>query len=64
MVKATEDLVLHRMALISSANLTEYSMSLNMELGLLVKGGNLPRELASHLLSLIVGRILTQCVAD
>jgi len=52
------------MALISSANLTEYAMSLNMELGLLVKGGNLPRELASHLLSLIVGHILTQCVAD
>lgn len=48
-------------AFISSANLTEYAMSLNMELGLLVKGGNLPRALSAHLRSLIQGRILTQC---
>ena len=33
-------------ALISSANLTEYAMNLNMELGLMVKGGDLPSSLA------------------
>jgi len=31
--------------LISSANLTEHAMSLNMELGLLITGGELPRKL-------------------
>jgi phosphatidylserine/phosphatidylglycerophosphate/cardiolipin synthase-like enzyme len=32
-------------ALISSANLTEHAMSLNMELGLLITGGDLPHKL-------------------
>ena len=40
-------------ALISSANLTEYAMNLNMELGLLVRGGDVPQALAQHLRSLI-----------
>ena len=39
--------------LISSANLTEYAMSLNMELGLLVRGGALPGQVAAHLTQLI-----------
>ncbi|MBN8595645.1 MAG: DISARM system phospholipase D-like protein DrmC [Anaerolineae bacterium] len=30
--------------LVSSANLTEYAMSLNIELGLLVRGGDLPQK--------------------
>lgn len=34
--------VVRAIAFISSANLTEYALSLNMELGILVKGGNLP----------------------
>ena len=46
-------------ALISSANLTEHAMNLNMELGLLVRGGDLPRSLAGHLRSLIQSRVLT-----
>ena len=50
-------------AFISSANLTEYALSLNMELGMLVKGGSLPRELAAHLRGLIQGRILVRCAA-
>ena len=40
-------------ALVSSANLTEYAMNLNMELGLLVTGGDVPRTLAQHLRSLV-----------
>lgn len=51
------------MAFISSANLTEYALRLNMELGMLVKGGSLPRELAAHLRGLIQGRILVRCAA-
>jgi phosphatidylserine/phosphatidylglycerophosphate/cardiolipin synthase-like enzyme len=47
-----------RLALISSANLTEFAMTLNMELGVLTRGGDLPRALAGHLNALIVHRIL------
>jgi phosphatidylserine/phosphatidylglycerophosphate/cardiolipin synthase-like enzyme len=45
-------------ALISSANLTEYAMNLNMELGLLVKGGDVPGGLDAHLRALIQGRVV------
>ena len=45
-------------ALISSANLTDYAMNLNMELGLMVKGGDAPRALAQHLRSLIQSGVL------
>ncbi|MGA9780151.1 MAG: DISARM system phospholipase D-like protein DrmC [Verrucomicrobiia bacterium] len=48
-------------ALISSANLTEYAMNLNMELGLMARGGDLPRSLAQHLRSLIQSRVLARC---
>jgi len=51
-------------ALISSANLTEYAMNLNMELGLLVKGGNVPRDLDAHLRSLIQNRVVVPCKID
>lgn len=47
-------------ALVSSANLTESAMTLNMELGLLVKGGELPRALAAHMRSLISSGLLVQ----
>ena len=45
-------------ALISSANLTAHAMNLNMELGLLVRGGGLPHSLAAHMRSLIQGGVL------
>jgi len=48
-------------ALISSANLTEHAMNLNMELGLLVRGGELPLSLAGHLRSLMRNGILVSC---
>jgi len=47
--------------LISSANLTEHAMNLNMELGLLIRGGELSRSLAGHLRSLIQNGILVPC---
>ena len=39
--------------LVSSANLTEYALSLNMELGLLVRSGDLPARVTTHLDRLI-----------
>ena len=37
-----------RTLLISSANLTEYAMNLNMELGVLIQGGTLPGQVEGH----------------
>jgi phosphatidylserine/phosphatidylglycerophosphate/cardiolipin synthase-like enzyme len=51
-------------ALISSANLTEHAMNLNMELGLLIRGGDLPRNLHRHLISLIQNGTLTKAGVD
>lgn len=45
-------------ALISSANLTGHALNLNMELGLLVRGGDIPRDLARHLCSMIKDGLL------
>jgi phosphatidylserine/phosphatidylglycerophosphate/cardiolipin synthase-like enzyme len=42
-----------REMLISSANLTEYAMTLNMEMGLLVRGGDLPAQVEAHLVRLV-----------
>ena len=39
--------------LVSSANLTEYAMTLNMELGVLVCGGAMPGQVEKHLCKLI-----------
>lgn len=39
--------------LVSSANLTEHAMSLNMELGLLVDGGEVPGRVGAHLRGLV-----------
>lgn len=45
---------------ISSANLTEYAMNLNMEMGLLVSGGDLPGLVEEHFENLISNRILSE----
>lgn len=50
-----------RMLFVSSANLTEYAMTLNMELGVLVKGGPLPQNVESHFRRLIQDGILRSC---
>jgi phosphatidylserine/phosphatidylglycerophosphate/cardiolipin synthase-like enzyme len=39
--------------LVSSANLTEYAMTLNMEMGVLVHGGPLPAQVDRHLAQLV-----------
>lgn len=48
-VAVTDDKAL----LISSANLTEYAMTLNMEMGILIRGGELPARVEAHFAKLI-----------
>jgi phosphatidylserine/phosphatidylglycerophosphate/cardiolipin synthase-like enzyme len=45
------------LAFITSANLTSAAMERNIELGIFIRGGNLPSELHKHLDSLIVAGI-------
>lgn len=45
---------------ISSANLTDYAMNLNMEMGTLIRGGPLPQLVAAHFARLIEGGVLRQ----
>jgi cardiolipin synthase len=45
-------------ALVGSANLTGQALSQNMELGLLVEGGEVPRRLDAHFRSLIAAEVL------
>lgn len=47
-----------RLLLVSSANLTEHAMSLNMELGLLVDGGEVPSRVGAHLRGLMEEGVL------
>jgi phosphatidylserine/phosphatidylglycerophosphate/cardiolipin synthase-like enzyme len=44
--------------LLSSANLTEYALHLNMEMGVLVQGGVVPRQVHQHFLRLLQQRII------
>ena len=50
-------------ALVSSANLTGYAFTLNMELGILIRGGEVPRQIAHHLRYLIEVGTLALCSA-
>ena len=43
---------------VSSANLTAYAMSINMELGVLIQGGSLPGRVAAHFSDLILEGVL------
>jgi len=52
------------MAFISSANLTEYALSINMELGLLVRGGLLPKEIRDHFRKLTNEGILVKITSN
>ncbi|QDV35689.1 DISARM system phospholipase D-like protein DrmC [Tautonia plasticadhaerens] len=49
-----------RWLFLSSANLTEYAFTINMELGLLVTGGNLPGQVEAHFDRLIESGILVK----
>lgn len=46
--------------LVSSANLTEYALTKNIEMGLLVEGGEVPRRVDAHWRSLIERGVLHQ----
>jgi phosphatidylserine/phosphatidylglycerophosphate/cardiolipin synthase-like enzyme len=43
---------------ISSANLTGHALNLNMELGVLIRGGEVPRRVGEHLEELIQAKVL------
>lgn len=45
---------------ISSANLTEYALNLNMELGVLIRGGDLPGRVVEHLRRLVDESVLVR----
>jgi cardiolipin synthase len=47
-------------AFITSANLTKAAMELNMELGVLLKGGSVPTKLDQHLYALIITGIIKE----
>lgn len=49
-----------RWLFLSSANLTEYAFTLNMELGLLVTGGDLPEQVENHFDRMIQKRVLAR----
>jgi phosphatidylserine/phosphatidylglycerophosphate/cardiolipin synthase-like enzyme len=44
--------------LISSANLTEFALNMNMELGVRVRGGDLPNRVVEHLRRLMQYQVL------
>lgn len=46
--------------LLSSANLTHYALNLNMELGVLIRGGKLPQQVAAHFQCLIEQGVLVR----
>ena len=47
-----------RWLFLSSANLTEYAFTINMELGVLVTGGSLPGQVQEHFDRLIANNLL------
>lgn len=49
-----------RMCFITSANLTGHAMEKNMEAGVLLSGGNVPRLLAQHLQALVETRVVAE----
>lgn len=55
-VHAKVAVVDERVALVSSANLTGYAMAQNMEAGVLITGGSVPRDLSRHLQALVETR--------
>jgi phosphatidylserine/phosphatidylglycerophosphate/cardiolipin synthase-like enzyme len=50
-------------AFISSANLTAYAMEMNMELGVVIHGGDVPARIAQHFARLIVEGVLQPWIA-
>lgn len=50
-----------RIAFITSANLTSAAMERNMELGVLIRGGNTPLRLHDHLNALVSTSVISRC---
>jgi phosphatidylserine/phosphatidylglycerophosphate/cardiolipin synthase-like enzyme len=50
-----------RVLLVSSANLTDHALRLNIELGVLIRGGEHPGRLAQHLNQLVATGVLRPC---
>lgn len=48
---------------VSSANLTEYALNLNMELGVLIRGGPAPKQAARNVADLIQRSVLQRVSA-
>jgi phosphatidylserine/phosphatidylglycerophosphate/cardiolipin synthase-like enzyme len=51
-----------RLMLLTSANLTQHALTLNMELGTLVRGGDQPRLVSRHFAALIDAGVLVRAV--
>jgi len=49
-----------RWLFLSSANLTEYAFTINMELGVLVTGGKLPGQVQDHFDGMICAGLFAQ----
>jgi phosphatidylserine/phosphatidylglycerophosphate/cardiolipin synthase-like enzyme len=49
---------------LTSANLTEYAMELNIEMGVLIQGGELPIQLVRHFEALITSGVLTRAKVE
>src|SRR5262249_37704373 len=49
-----------KVCFVTSANLTGHAMEKNMELGVLVRGGALPRDLHRHLDALVTTHVITR----
>lgn len=49
-----------KMCFITSANLTGHAMEKNMEVGVLVRGGHLPKQLVEHLYALVATRVIKE----
>ncbi|HEX6290937.1 MAG TPA: DISARM system phospholipase D-like protein DrmC [Herpetosiphonaceae bacterium] len=52
------------LAYVSSANLTHYALNLNMELGVLVRGGPVPQQVAAHWRHLVQSQVLEPLARD
>jgi len=49
-----------KMAFISSANLTEHALNINMEMGVLIKGGAIPSRIQKHFHDLIRHEVIEE----
>jgi phosphatidylserine/phosphatidylglycerophosphate/cardiolipin synthase-like enzyme len=50
----------NHLALVTSANLTDRAVSDNLELGVLIRGGDVPRRLEAHFRELMASEVLSQ----